>query len=158
MTTELTNPRSRKALSVAEATHIQTSWQDLLERPIGGTAELMQMRTDILQLQIPTTRRWVAGRVATLMSQYFVSSAGADIMEGIAEDWIAELEDLPSWAIQKACQWWMGHQNPDRRKRPLAGDISLIARKEMGIVRVAEMAVERHLEGKPPLRLVDNPA
>ncbi|WP_306150680.1 hypothetical protein [Roseovarius sp. MMSF_3281] len=75
------------------------------------------------------------------------------MMEGIADDWVDELNGLPAWAIQKACQWWIGADNPDRRKRPLPGDISQRARKEMGIIRCAELALERHDQNRMPLRL-----
>ena len=68
-------------------------------------------------------------------------------MRATAEDWHEELSGYPGWAIQKAARWWMGQDNPERRKKPLAGDISARAKLEMGVVKLAESAVRRFERG-----------
>lgn len=79
----------------------------------------------------------------TMLRHYFVGSVQAETVEGIAEDWIAELAKYPPWAINQACRWWMSEENPDRRRKPLPGDISARARAEMSPVRHGEIALRR---------------
>lgn len=77
-------------------------------------------------------------RTASLLSPYYEKDVpqGVRVME--AEDWADALADFPQWAIQKAAQWWKSADNPDRRKRPLEGDIAARARFEMQAVRAAK--------------------
>ena len=73
-------------------------------------------------------------------------------MAAVAEDWLTELGELPPWAIQKACRWWMSSSNPDRRKKPLPGDIAAQARRELGPVACAEVALKRFDRENAPVR------
>jgi hypothetical protein len=100
------------------------------------------------RLTIPAGKKWIAGRVATLLSQYFASSVPAEMMTAIADDWNAELSEFPAWAIQKACRWWMGAENDKRRQKPMPGDIAARCRAEMGVVKVAALAVRRFENGE----------
>ena len=68
-------------------------------------------------------------------------------MEVIAEDWCQELKDFPAWAIAKAVRWWTGRNNPERRKKPLAGDIAAQAQTELGPLFVAQSAIKRFDNG-----------
>ncbi len=68
-------------------------------------------------------------------------------MAAIAEDWNEELKEYPAWAIQSACRWWMSEGNPDRRKKPLPGDIAKRAKFEMGAVKLAKFCVSRFNAG-----------
>lgn len=77
------------------------------------------------------------------MAQYFVSSVPVEVMTEIARDWHEELREYPSWALQKACRWWMSAENDKRRHKPIAGDIAARAKIEMGVVKVAELALRR---------------
>jgi hypothetical protein len=76
-------------------------------------------------------------------------------VEAVIDDWVECLQGLPAWAIQKSCQWWICSKNDMHRSKPLPGDIEGLARKELGVIRVAEIAVERFAKGKAPLRLVE---
>lgn len=78
-------------------------------------------------------------RTASLLSPYYEKDVpqGVRVME--AEGWADALAEFPQWAIQKAAQWWKSADNPDRRKRPLEGDIAARARFEMQAVRAAKI-------------------
>ena len=78
-------------------------------------------------------------------------------MKVVAEDWHEELRDYPAWAILKASRWWMSSDNPERRKKPLAGDISARAKKVMAPVAVAEHALRRFEAGKGAFRPTPKP-
>jgi len=106
-----------------------------------------QMTTDnvpavqrmISELTIPATRKWISGRAATTLAQYFTSPMPDAIMAEIAKDWAEELQDYPEWALQKAFRWWTGRGNQKRRQKPVPGDISERAHIELSIVRAAEI-------------------
>ncbi len=65
------------------------------------------------------------------------------MMAAIADDWNAELQGAPSWAIQNACRWWMSADNDKRRQKPMPGDISARCKIELGVVKIAELALRR---------------
>lgn len=119
------------------------SWLDLVRSPI----ETVEMRNAIVDrlpaLKAPATRSFVMGRVATMLNHYYVSPIGEQAMTAIAQDWAHHLQGFPRWAIEAACLWWMGSENPDRRKKPVPGDIASRAKHEVAILRLAEGAVGR---------------
>lgn len=119
------------------------SWPDLLHSRIQSQSQADAIKANTHRLTIPATRQWIAGRVATLLSQYFASSIPAEVMTAIAADWHEELHDYPAWALQRACRWWMSADNADRRRKPLAGDIAARTKREMGVVDIAARAVKR---------------
>lgn len=88
-------------------------------------------------------------RTASLLSPYYEKDVpqGVRVME--AEDWADALAEFPQWAIQKAAQWWKSADNPDRRKRPLEGDIAARARFEMQAVRAAQIKLRSNGSYKP---------
>lgn len=94
--------------------------------------------------------------MATVLSQYFVSSVPAEVMQAVAEDWQHELKDYPAWAINAACRWWMGSENEKRRQRPLPGDIAARAHEEMMPVRFASLKLKsfNRSEHQPPAQVI----
>jgi hypothetical protein len=88
-------------------------------------------------------------RIAALLTPYYTGDVphGVRILE--AEDWAEALARYPEWAIIKACRWWKSENNPDRRKKPLEGDIAVRARFECGVLKVAESAMRRFERGGP---------
>lgn len=93
------------------------------------------------RLAIPAPGRWISGRVATLLSHYFVSASDERVMSAIAEDWVETLKDYPAWAIQNACRWWMSAENQYRHRKPLPGDVEDACKREVaGIIAARTMA------------------
>ncbi len=90
-------------------------------------------------------------RVMALLLPYYT----VDVPQGIraieAEDWLAALSDAPQWALTNAARWWKSDENPDRRRKPLEGDIAARVKREMGLVDVARLAVTRWDDGQREL-------
>lgn len=95
---------------------------------------------------------WTLGRVAALLNPYFDKATPQGIREIEAEDWAEAVKDFPKWAIERACRWWKSADNPERRKRPLEGDITLRIRREMEAVRVAKTRLDRGWVSKSVIR------
>lgn len=64
-------------------------------------------------------------------------------MRETAEIWGAELEGYPAWVIQKAVRWWLGSDNPRCARKPTPGEIARRCKREMGVVKVAEVALRK---------------
>ena len=97
----------------------------------------------IAYLSTPAPRKWIAGRVLTLLSQYFAPNMDENISAAIADDWCEMLAGYPAWAIANACRWWMGRENPHKHRRPLPGDIQERAWAEMERIRAAKIVLDR---------------
>lgn len=102
------------------------------------------------RLAKPASEKWIAGRISTMMVQYFAAALPPDVQAIIASDWIAELrgKELPGWAIQKAVRWWMGAENTKRHQKPMPGDISAIALSEIQFIRNMEAGVQLYHKRK----------
>lgn len=72
------------------------------------------------------------------------------MMAAIAEDWHEELCAYPAWAIGKAVRWWISADNPDRRRKPLPGDIADRAKREAGVLKLATHSAERFKPSTQP--------
>ena len=96
-------------------------------------------------------------RVAALLSQYYAADVPPSVVSIMAEDWKEELAPYPQWAITSAVRWWKSEANPDRKRRPLEGDISARAKHEMMLVRLASHAVQRYWDGYRPSDLASQP-
>ena len=105
---------------------------------------------DVVRLSQPANGQWVMARVASLLVDYYAPDVPASIISMAAADWADELGCFPDWAIDRAVRWWKSAENPDRRKKPLPGDIAIRARNIMGPVFVAERAVLLFDQGKVP--------
>lgn len=91
-------------------------------------------------------------RVTALLREYFQADTAQSVIEVAAEDWLDALQPFPDWAIRRACRWWQGVDNPDRRKRPLIGDIVGICRNEVALVELARKAI-----AGPIVAIADHP-
>lgn len=115
------------------------------------TDEAAQISEACEYLSKPATRKWIAGRVVTLLSQYFAPNMDEGVSAAIADDWCAMLDAYPAWAIANACRWWMGRENPHRNRRPLPGDIQDRCCVETGPIRGAQVRINRFsLTGAEP--------
>jgi len=108
-------------------------------------------------LEISADRTWMLARVAALLSPYYEKDVPQGVRKMEAEDWAEALQDFPQWAITNAVRWWKGENNPDRRRRPLEGDIVDRCRAEMMPVRAARMCIESG-NGYQPRKVLDEPA
>lgn len=99
-------------------------------------------------LRRPATSEWLRGRIGTLLAQYFVSPLPPEMVRAISEDWLAVLGEPPEWAVTNACRWWIGPNNPERKRKPQAGDIAARVRFELGPVSMAEVKVAAFKESE----------
>ena len=137
------------------------SWRDLHNTPLANRNERDALAAQAEALKTPATGKWITGRVATLLAQYFAGNVPPEMIEAIAADWHYELRDFPAWAIANAVRWWMGRDNPHRHRKPLPGDISARARFEMWRVKAAEVAVnnfDRYGPNLPPYMRKEEPS
>lgn len=104
----------------------------------------------IQSMTVPASREWVLGRVAALLSQYYAADLPQSIVKVMADDWAEALSGHPEWAITKAVRWWKSQDNPERKRKPLEGDIAARVNFEMGIVSVAKGAIKRFDSGRAP--------
>ncbi len=119
-----------------DAEDITRSWRDLLHTPLGSKTE-----RDVLEQEM----------FGKMLAQYFQGDISEGMMKSIADDWRHELQEFPAWSIAKAVRWWTGKDNPDRRKKPLPGDIAERAQKELGPLFVARAAIRRFDTGSVPM-------
>lgn len=115
---------------------MKTSLPPLRGRYPTSEAEVAQLESVLLRISLRPDAKWLAGRIVTLLSHYYVAEIHPSAMEAIAKDWTKELADLPEWAINDACHWWVSRHNPKRAKRPLPGDISDRAHVEAAIIDI----------------------
>lgn len=105
-----------------------------------------------MALTAPANTTWIMARVAALLNPYFEKETPQAVREIEAADWAAELCDYPQWAIERAVRWWKSADNPDRRKRPVEGDIAARCRAEMDPV----FAARRALRFSKPITRIDH--
>lgn len=86
---------------------------------------------------------WIAQQaVMFLTGHYFVTDMAEPVAEYVGRSWTKELAGFPGWAIEAAFTWWISRHNPDRRKKPQAGDISARAKIEAAVIITGRKQVE----------------
>lgn len=99
-------------------------------------------------LMAPCSGVWISARVAALLSPYYEKDIPQAVRKMEAEDWEIALRGFPKWAIERAVRWWKSDANPDRRKRPIEGDIAARCRVEMNGVPSAIQILELRRNGR----------
>ncbi|MBL3566168.1 hypothetical protein JMM59_14325 [Rhodovulum sulfidophilum] len=102
------------------------------------------------QLSRPGDPVRTMARVGALLTPYFDKETPRALREIEMEDWADALADFPDWAIERAAKWWKSADNPQRRKRPLEGDIAERCRVEMRAVRAARVRARSGWAGAGP--------
>lgn len=127
----------------------------LPQLPPGELPRLADIEATVAALTAPASPVWCMARVASLLSPYYDKDTPQSVRELEAEDWLEALGGFPQWAIDRAVRWWKGAENPDRRKRPLEGDIAARCRVEMRGIGSVPKLVEMKARAKPePVRVV----
>ena len=136
---------------------ITRSWPDLLHTRLNSKTERDLLQAAVDKFSKPAPKKWIIGRIAALLLQYFQGEISERMMRVIADDWCREMQDFPAWAIAKSVRWWTGRDNPDRRKKPMPGDIAERAQRELGPIFAAKSAIRRFDQGVV-LRIEEAPA
>jgi hypothetical protein len=95
---------------------------------------------------------WLMARIAALLSPYYEKDVPQSVREMELEDWAAALGGYPQWAIERAVRWWKGQDNPDRKRRPMEGDIAAKCHEYMDGVRAGQRIIA-YAEPWPPMRI-----
>lgn len=132
----------------------------LLQLPREDLPDQADIEAMTWEATTPANPHWILARIAALLLPYYEKDTPQAIREMEAEDWLVALEGLPQWAIERAVRWWKGPDNPDRRKRPMEGDIARRARQDTQDVKAVAFLAERkrtatvfHLPPPPPPRM-----
>lgn len=80
----------------------------------------MPHSTTELTVSQPASKKWIAGRVMTLLSHYYQPDTPEAVFEEAVKDWIKALDGHPQERIEAACQAYLKSQP---RRRPAPGDI-----------------------------------
>ena len=101
-------------------------------------------------LDQPANDAWVTARVLALLSPYFEKDTPQAVRRIEANDWAVAMAGFPQWAIENAVRWWKSDENPDRRKRPLEGDIVARCKIEVMPVRYGPQVTENKRRAAMP--------
>jgi hypothetical protein len=117
--------------------------------------EMQSVETAVAVLSEPCNPAWCMARVAALLNPYYDKETPPMVRQMEAQDWLEALASYPQWAIERAVRWWKSADNPDRRKKPLEGDIAARCKVEMrGIGAVPKLlnikAQGRYIEPDKP--------
>ncbi len=119
-------------------------WPVLQGRWISSKTEAEAVKEMVAEYSTPASPVWICTRVMQLLGHFYAGELPSIVHEGVSSDWLQELCDLPDWAIDAACRWWVGRDNKKRGKRPLPGDISERAEEIMAGLRIAKTQIERY--------------
>lgn len=124
-------------------------WLTRLPQLRPGDLPAMQEVTDrVAALTHPCHPTWCMARVAALLNPYYDKDTPQMVREMEAEDWMEALEGYPQWAVERAARWWKSADNPDRRKKPLEGDIAARCRSELRGIKSLPEILRRKAEGQ----------
>lgn len=125
--------------SPAEAQHMMRCLPPFKGSRPATVDEAQETRAAIDRLSVPVTSNWLNGRIATLLSHFWVLNMPAPLMEAAADDWHETLAEYPAWAIANACRWWISAANPRHGFKPTPGQIEARVREETAPIRGAEI-------------------
>lgn len=122
-------------------------WPRSLTSQVANRTDRDQIEAGIKQLSVPADPAWIMARVLALLTPYFTPNIPEVVRRIEAEDWLAALKGFPHWSIEKAVRWWKSEENPERKRKPLDGDIVERVKFEMGILSFAAMKVREYDDG-----------
>lgn len=147
MTTALAIPAERVDTALARLTHSLPS----LNAAHHDRAAIERM---VDALSVPADGTWLMARIAALLSPYYERDVPQGVREMEAEDWAEALAEFPEWAVTKAVRWWKSAENPNRKRRPLEGDIAARCKIEMDAVSAARIRLRLTAPVEPEPREV----
>ena len=109
----------------------------LAPSPKETTRHIDEIKQLLDKLDVPADPEWIALRITTLLHSYFEKDAPDAVHELTAEDWFAEIDQYPEWAITRAVRWWIGPKNKNRGRHPVVGDIAARCEIETIPIRTA---------------------
>lgn len=134
-------------ISAERAGRMTAWWPVSLSSQVSNRTDRDQIEAGIKQLLVPCDQAWLMARVLALLLPDFAADVPESVRRIEAGDWASALYQRPQWAIEKACRWWRGEDNADRRKRPMIGDIEERVKFELGILSFGAMKIREFDKG-----------
>lgn len=122
-------------------------WPRSLTSQVANRTDRDQIEAGVKQLSAPADPAWIMARVLALLTPYFTANIPETVRRIEAEDWMAALKAYPHWAIEKAVRWWKSDENPERKRKPMDGDIVERVKFEMGVLSFGAMKVREYDAG-----------
>lgn len=88
-------------------------------------SKVLQDLSRLAPLYPPASKEWLGGRIASLLSHYFMATNSEAINTLIATDWLEALQYLPQSAVGGACKVWLENE----KYKPKPSDIRNLAIK-----------------------------
>lgn len=79
----------------------------------------LELRRQFDEYLLPAEDSWILGRVAGVLSHYYVSKTPAQLQEIVAGDWVRVLSKYPAWAADQALSDYV-EDEPSKRPTPAA--------------------------------------
>ena len=120
--------------------------RSLRRRALSEVASLEEAQSLLMPcetLRQPADRSWMMGRVATLLSHFYVSQTAESEMRAVMMDWHNALAEFPAWAIGEACSEWLKTMD---RKPTIAG-IRKLAQHHFEVVEFTRQKAMRGVPG-----------
>lgn len=89
----------------------------------GQKRQIMDYLQEVRAKYPAPSSEWLAGRIATLLAHYFLSTTDASISTMVGADWIDCLGVFPREHIDKAATWWRDNET----RKPKPADIRKLA-------------------------------
>jgi len=139
-------------LDVAREDPIRTarSLRASAQQPLTTMEEAQNLLRTCETLRQPVARKWLMGRVATLLSHFYVSPMSEHEAKAVAEDWADALGEFPQWAVEEACREYLRTQD----RKPTIAAIRALCRHHFAVVEYTRQKamrgpVEREVERTP---------
>ena len=136
MTTEIDH---RRADPLEEAIRTARSLRQRAHSAVGSLEEAQSLLATCETLRRPVAKDWLMGRVATLLSHFYVSSTDEAEMRAALSDWADALSEFPAWVIAEACREYLRTQE----RKPSIAAIRKLCQQHFAVVEFTRMKAMR---------------
>jgi hypothetical protein len=145
MATAITKTTATAIIPAPRLAEAKALCERLVSTPKLTAKDAERLRTAVARLTVPVDEEWLAGRIATLLSHYFIEDRSEGLARAVADDWIAAVMGdpcPPAWAINAGCIAYIG--GPNARRRPMPGEIRDLAFGQMPWLIKAQFRLKIH--------------
>ena len=140
MTTEIANLNPQN-----DPVRMARSLRASAQQPVETEAQAQMLMKACETLRQPVKREWLMGRIATLLSHFYVSPMSETEVRAVAEDWAAALGAFPQWAVAEACAEWLRSSN----RKPTIADIRKLSQQHFAVVEFTRQKAMRGPKATP---------
>lgn len=107
--------------------------------PVKTMEEAQSLLAECETLRRPVAKDWLMGRVATLLSHFYVSLTDETEMRAILADWAKALAEFPQWAVTEACDEYLRTQE----RKPTIAAIRKLCEQHFHVVEFTRQKAMR---------------